>query len=231
MEHKLQFQEKLKGILELAQKNQNRISLGEVEAYFGEGMLNEEQIGLVCEYLLSQKIAVKGYAPRGGSVRQSAKEEQKQFRQEDVQYLTEYEAEIMQLSQTDPKMAGYLKEVLALAKELHTGEVFLEDLVQEGNISLVMSLQDVEKSDEEVLKEVRAGIEALLAEQAEVRRTDQRMVEKVCDLDRRVKELTEDLGHKVTIDELAIHLEMTEEEIEDILKLAGEDITTENEEE
>jgi hypothetical protein len=35
--------------------------------------------------------------------------------------------------------------------------------------------------------------------------------------------LTEELGRKVTIDELAVYMGLEVEEIEDILKLAGED--------
>jgi DNA-directed RNA polymerase sigma subunit (sigma70/sigma32) len=54
------------------------------------------------------------------------------------------------------------------------------------------------------------------------------MVEKVTMLDEGIKALTEELGRKVTIDELALHMGMTEEEIEDVLRLMGED--TEDEE-
>ena len=50
-----------------------------------------------------------------------------------------------------------------------------------------------------------------------------KMVEKVAMLDEAIKMLTEELGRKVTIDELAVYIGMTEDEIEDILKLTGED--------
>ena len=42
-------------------------------------------------------------------------------------------------------------------------------------------------------------------------------------LDEAIKTLTEELGRKVTIDELAIYMGLTEDEIEDILKLTGEE--------
>ena len=49
------------------------------------------------------------------------------------------------------------------------------------------------------------------------------MVEKVALLDASIQTLTEELGRKVTIDELAVYMGMTEEEIEDILRLTGEE--------
>ena len=49
------------------------------------------------------------------------------------------------------------------------------------------------------------------------------MAEKVEALDEAITALTEELGRKVTIDELAVYMGMTEDEIEDILKLTGED--------
>ena len=43
---------------------------------------------------------------------------------------------------------------------------------------------------------------------------DKKMIEKVTMLDESIKTLTEELGRKVTIDELAVYMGMTEEEIE-----------------
>ena len=49
-------------------------------------------------------------------------------------------------------------------------------------------------------------------------------------LDESIKTLTEELGRKVTIDELAVYMGMTEDEIDDILKLTGEDSASDAEE-
>ena len=56
------------------------------------------------------------------------------------------------------------------------------------------------------------------------------MIEKVQMLDEAIKALTEELGRKISIDELAIHLGMEIEEIEDILKLTGDEPEEETEE-
>ena len=53
------------------------------------------------------------------------------------------------------------------------------------------------------------------------------MADKVNDLDEKIKEVTEQMGRKVSVEELAQLLEITEEEIEDIVRLAGEDLEEE----
>ena len=54
MDNKVLFQEKLAGILALCAENGNVIEKQEVEAYFDGMGLNEEQMVLVFDYLLSQ---------------------------------------------------------------------------------------------------------------------------------------------------------------------------------
>ena len=55
MSDRLEFREKLGGILQKAQGAQNVLSVREVEEYFAEDGLSREQMELVCDYLLSQK--------------------------------------------------------------------------------------------------------------------------------------------------------------------------------
>ena len=63
----------------------------------------------------------------------------------------------------------------------------------------------------------------LTEEQDELHSRDKKMVEKVSALDEAIKTLTEELGRKVTLEELAVYMGLTEDEIEDILRLTGED--------
>ena len=51
---------------------------------------------------------------------------------------------------------------------------------------------------------------------------DRKMVEKVNNLDEQIKKLTEEMGRKISVDELVELMGVSEEEIEDILRLAGE---------
>ena len=120
----------------------------------------------------------------------------------------------------------YLKEVVGIAKEMHHPEVFLGDLVQEGNVGLILGmdmLTDVETAHQTITEQICQSMQMLIEEHTELNNRDKKMVEKVAMLDESITTLTEELGRKVTIDELAVYMGMTEDEIEDILKLTGED--------
>jgi DNA-directed RNA polymerase sigma subunit (sigma70/sigma32) len=120
----------------------------------------------------------------------------------------------------------YLKEVVEIAKEMYHPEIFLGDIIQEGNVGLILGLDmlvDVATAHETIVNQVKQCIQMLIEEHAEVKSRDNKMVEKVTMLDESIKALTEELGRKVTIDELAVYMGMTEEEIDDILRLMGEE--------
>ena len=54
MAEKLQFREKLTGILKICESKENVVLKEEVEAFFQEDNLTPEQMELVFDYLLSQ---------------------------------------------------------------------------------------------------------------------------------------------------------------------------------
>ena len=63
----------------------------------------------------------------------------------------------------------------------------------------------------------------MIKEQDELSSRDKKMVEKVSALDEAIKTLTEELGRKISLDELAVYMGMTEDEVMDILRLMGEE--------
>ena len=84
-------------------------------------------------------------------------------------------------------------------------------------------------SDEEelILEEIRAGMLAMAEAQDETKRQDGKMVARVAELDEAIQSLKEEMGRKVSIDEVAERMGISEDEVEDILKLAGEDVKEE----
>lgn len=232
MADKFNFREKLSGILEMAEGQGKRITLEEVEKYFEEDGLSKEQIDLVCEYLMSQKMAVTGYVKNGGTIKEK-EEEPAALSREEQTYIEEYLRDIDQLrgdSIENARMAYYLPKVIDEAIKLHHPEVFIGDMVQEGNISLMVALNDLPDSKEgredenRILEEVRAGMLALIESQTETRRQDKKMVARVSELDETIKSMSEEFGRKVAVDEVAERLGITEKEIDNILKLAGEEV-------
>ena len=111
---------------------------------------------------------------------------------------------------------------MEVAKEMYHKEVFLGDLIQEGNVSLMLALDELKSAEEahgKIMEEVCAGMQMLIEEQTEVKRRDHTLLEKYTDLDDNIKKLKEETGRDVTIEEVSAFLDMTEEEINDILNL------------
>ena len=65
MSDQLQFQRKLAELLKTAQSQNMRVTKEEIHRCFAEDGLNEEQMLLVYDYLLSQKVTVAGYLKNG----------------------------------------------------------------------------------------------------------------------------------------------------------------------
>ena len=247
MEARAEFLKKLNGLVAMAKGQGDQITIDEVKAYFADAALTEEQLELVFDYLLAQKVVVKGYIKMT-----EAAEEKVTYTEEEEAYLKEYlndleafkEEKAGEKESLFAKLIGgdasaknrltelYLKEVVEIAKEMYHPEIFLGDIIQEGNVGLILGLDmlaDVATAHETIVNQVKQCIQMLIEEHAEVKSRDNKMVEKVTMLDESIKTLTEELGRKVTIDELAVYMGMTEEEIDDILRLMGEESEEEQE--
>lgn len=241
MEARAEFLKKLNGLVAVAKGQGDQITIEEVKSYFADTGLNEEQLELVFDYLLAQKVVVKGYIKMT-----EAAEEKITYTEEEEAYLKEYQNDLKAFKEEkqgerdmlfQKLLAGdgavrnrlteiYLQEVVEIAKAMHHPEIFLGDLIQEGNVGLILGLDmltDVATAHETIVNQVKQCIQMLIEEHAEVKSRDNKMVEKVTMLDESIKALTEELGRKVTIDELAVYMGMTEEEIDDILRLMGEE--------
>ena len=241
MEARAEFLKKLNGLVAMAKDQGAQITIDEVKAYFADAALTEEQLELVFDYLLAQKIVVKGYIKMT-----EATEEKLTYTEEEEAYLKEYLNDLQGFKEEKAgekeslfaKLIGgdasaknrltelYLKEVVEIAKEMYHPEIFFGDIIQEGNVGLILGLDmlaDVATAHETIVNQVKQCIQMLIEEHTEVKSRDNKMVEKVTMLDESIKTLTEELGRKVTIDELAVYMGMTEEEIDDILRLMGEE--------
>ena len=227
MAERLEFREKLVGILALCASQNNITDKTTVEEYFAEDNLSKEQMELVFDYLLSQKVIVKGYVKAGGSIKNAEKpEDVVRYTQEEQDYLNLYEQDLKGLRDGDP-LKELLPAILTMAKEMHRADIYIGDLVQEGNMGLMLAMEEHEGDMEALLSMAKESMQALLESQEETKKQDNRMVEKVNDLDEQIKKLSEEMGRKVSVDELEEFLDITEDEISDILKLAGEELPPE----
>lgn len=243
MEAKAELLKKLSELVALAKENSGSVTIADVEQYFSDINLTEEQMELVYDYLLAQKVVVKGYFKMSSP---EAEADKPVLTEEEEAYLKEYQRDLhafrevadgerdklfSQVLQGDEQAKNrlveiYLKEVVQIAKEMYHKDIFLGDLVQEGNVGLILGmdmLTDVKTAHDTIVGQVKQSIQVFIEEHAELASRDKKMVEKVAILDESIQTMTEELGRKVTIDELAVYMGMTEEEIEDILRLTGEE--------
>ena len=223
MKSRDEFLKELNSLVALARENGNQITVEKVKEYFLHADLTEEQIELVFDYLLAQKVVVKGY------VKLPASEDKPviTYTEEEKAYLESYMQELEVLKE---ETSEYLLEVVEIAKEMHHPEIFIGDMIQEGNLGLVIGMNqidDVANAHDTIIAHIRNSIQMMIDEFEASKKQDDQMVEQVNMLDEAIKQLTDELGRKVTMDELAVHLGMTEEEIMDILRLMGEDVETE----
>lgn len=249
MEQRAEFLKKLNGLLALAKEQGDQITIDEVKAYFAEAELNEEQMELVFDYLLSQKVVVKGYFKMPKEETGEAEEPisgRARYSEEERLYLAEYEEDLKAFPKASAEeekeichkvLKGdqgakqrltelYLSKVVEIAEEMYQPEIFLGDLIQEGNLGLVLGmdmLTDNEDVDKTLTEQIRQSIQMFIEESSELQSRDKKMVQQVQLLDESITKLTEELGRKVTIDELAVYMGMTEDEINDILRLTGEE--------
>lgn len=234
MADRLQFKEKLDSVCRLAEKQGGNILLEDVQRFFEEDCLSEEQINLVCDFLLAQKMTVTGYVQRKTDEEvQDGESEGTPLSNEEQIYVEEYLRTLDQMtgqSKEEIRMAYFLPKVVEEAIRLHQAEMFIGDMIQEGNVSLMLALRKIPQGAEEeeaVLEAIRNGILAMAASQNERKQQDNRIVEKVNELDKAIREMKEELGRKVSVDEVSERLGISEDEVENILKLAGEEVSDE----
>lgn len=232
------FQEKLAEICELGEKSGKILKPQQIKECFGEMDLDKSQLIKILQYLKLKGITIEGAEAAlhtSGEEQETEPEEQEQkvpLTPEEEEYLKEYLEGLEEQKAGEGQTELYLKYLPAAAKmaaEMNCEEIFLADLIQEANISLLLAVGEEtedEKDDNWFMGRIRAGIRHAIEEQTQRKFEDDYLVAKVEKLESAVRELTEgddDESAKFSIEELAIILDMDVEEIRDVLRLTGDD--------
>lgn len=117
---------------------------------------------------------------------------------------------------------AWLERVLKIAEKYIEPKLNVEDLVQEGNIALLMKLQELaaNKEDADVEEELKAAVEqgvmTYASEMNSERELENTVLGKVSLIHEAKKMLQAEKGHEPTVQELADYTKMTIEELEDL---------------
>lgn len=249
-----EFQKKLAELGKFAEEKGGSISDMEVKHFLEEYKLSEEQYQLVFAYLAARQVAVEGYA----APKEEEEKEEIPLLPEEEHFLNNYKQALGNLlifkkdlvlemckkvEDTRDDMAKnrlielMLSEVLRLADEFRGRGMLLGDLVQEGNIGLMLALETLGlrpegmSALEYLRREIRAAISQAIEDDLNEKLENDALAGKLNDLSDSIQKLSEDFGDQVSIEELSAFTDMSVEEIEELLKLAGESAGEEPEKE
>lgn len=235
------FAEALQKIKGLAKEQGGMIREEQLSEIFAgiDFNLEDAQKELVVEYLKKSGIGVG-----------EPLDPEEYLTREEVDYLKEYLLEVEGLEKcsqgeieaiTISAMAGdkdaqnklveiYLPYVAEVAK-LYAGQgVFLEDLIGEGNVALAMGvgmLDCLEKPSEVqgmLGSMMMSAMEEYIQENANEKQGDRKLADRVNRIAELARDMAEDLGRKVTPDELAEEKGISVKSILDAMRLSGDKI-------
>jgi len=244
MNEQLKFQTALAALNASAQQNNRKLSKEEVLDFFQDMELDRGQQEHVFRYLASKGIQVDGIPMPQIEVSpvydtDEEKEFLNQYRKKLKSRKRQTENEVSKLftraasGEEEAKKLlaeNYMERVLELALGYAHQGLFIQDLVQEGNLGLLIGIQSLDCLEEGISfethleNEIHRAIRTALQEQAGERNAREQITEKLNQLADAAADLKEEYGRDATPEELSIYLNTTLSEIEDLLWIAGDSL-------
>ena len=147
----------------------------------------------------------------------------------DMEALEEAESErLLELALAGDKAArnrlteGHLGRVVELAREYAGQGVLMADLIQEGNMALLMAMETFIGGEFglHLTKEICSALDAAVAEQNGQENTGNYLASQANAMMKATEELVEELGREATLSEVAERMKLSEEMTRDIMKIS-----------
>lgn len=239
MTNEKDFAERIEKLVSLGREQGGMVSKEQVEEAAMELNLPVSGLNAVYDYLKTKKIGVG-----------EAMDIEEALSKEDRDYLKLYFEELSELTEYSEgekeahyisAMAGHLEsqtkvieimlpQVVDIARLYADQGVPIEDLIGEGNVALsagVTMLGALESGKEvpgALAGMIMNAMEQLIGEENDIKGRDEKIVSKVNKVADAAAELAEELGRKVTVDELVTETKLSRKSIEDAIRFSGEKI-------
>lgn len=119
----------------------------------------------------------------------------------------------------------YLPEIMEKAKKYYREDLFIGDLIQEGNMALLsVAVEHIpdDGADLWMKEQIEKGMESWANQQGQQKFQDDYLVEKVRKLEEAIREISDGEEQKFSVAELSAYLNIDEDEIRSILSLTSE---------
>ena len=252
MDKKTMFNEALAKLVSYATAHDNLITMEDVKSFFTGLIDDDSQYKLIYDYLSINKIEIKGFTPSDDNIfddshgmnaisENIAKDENGQS-QEETDFIKMYMDDMDALqtvsdveqaalvnkliagdaSASTPLVESKLKKVADIAKKYCGKGVTFGDLIQEGNLELMVAVSEYTKEcgdfNNYIDKRIEQGIRNVINSQINSDRIGQHLADKLNQLDNTTSKLSKELGRVPEISELADAMGITEDEASLLLK-------------
>jgi RNA polymerase primary sigma factor len=195
------------------------------------------------QWLQDQLTSGEPYAEKLGEVAQEIRRAQRRLQQlerENILTIGEIKEVNRKMSIGEAKARRAKKEmveanlrlVISIAKKYTNRGLQFLDLIQEGNIGLMKAVDKFEyrrgyKFSTYATWWIRQAITRSIADQARTIRIPVHMIETINKLNRISRQMVQEMGREATPEELAQRMEMPEDKVRKVLKIAKEPISME----
>lgn len=249
MDKKILFQKALTSLVEYAATKHNLITMEEVKQHFTDLIDDDSQYLFIYDYLATNKIEVEGFHCSALNLSDNSTNHALQDSdtailesEEELTFIRMYMSDLEMIEPAQPgEVDKLLKElsngstdivnrlvechlsiVADIAKSYRGKGVTFGDLIQEGNIALMVAISDYQLDcgdfSDFITQKIRQSMEAVIHEQINSDRVGKHLADQLNRLDKVTKQLNEELGRVPEIAELAEAMSISEEEVSVLLK-------------
>jgi RNA polymerase primary sigma factor len=249
MGDKNKFLDDLTTFVKIAKTNHNRTTKQEIRDYFAELNLEEGQRAMIYRYVTDQGVFIEDYELWDEPI------SEEEFREEDQvesAIVKIYMEELKGKNELSPDQEQFVARkmldgdmearnlliesnltlVTKIAKVYKSKSLPMGDLIQEGNIGLLMGVNEYELSSgitfhEFISEAIHKAIEDALVEDSRETISAKKVASRANELSELATEMAKELEREATPSELAERMGITEDQVRQIMKISLDAVTVE----